>query len=79
MKKLTKEIKEISEVLMYDHPALTVAEAVIIATQIQRNRVLEEAFVVGTSKPTALEAIAMELGAATDGDTIKTALYNLRE
>jgi len=43
------------------------------------NRVLEEAFVVGTSKPTALEAIAMELGAATDGDTIKTALYNLRE
>jgi hypothetical protein len=48
MKKLTKEIKEITEALMYDHPALTVAEAVIIATQIQRNRVLEEAFVVGT-------------------------------
>jgi hypothetical protein len=38
----------------------------------------EDAFVINEYSPSALEAIAMELGASKDGYSIKDAIYKLK-
>jgi hypothetical protein len=58
--------------------SLTLFEALQIAVSIHRNELFSEAFVLEFStKPGALESIAMELGASRDGSTIKDAIYSL--
>lgn len=56
---------------------LTFFEALTIAVKMQHNRVLSDAFMLGNTTPSALEAIAMELGASRDGSSIKDAIYSL--
>lgn len=58
---------------------LSLSDALMIAVKIQQNRILAAAFVVvpNDSVPSALESIAMELGAAKLGGTIKDAIYSL--
>lgn len=60
---------------------LPIFEALKIAAQVQQNRILAAAFVVVPNElvPTALESIAMELGAAKTGGTIKDAIYSIKE
>lgn len=74
LKEVTEEAMELMETAFWDVSSF---EALQIAVQIQRNRILEDAFVVGRDCPSALEAIAMELGASKDHSSIKDALYNL--
>lgn len=76
-KQLIEEVIEIAAVLTDKHPIIKTAEALQIASTIQTNRILAEAFMLGINKPSALEMIAMELGAANDGNTIKDAIINL--
>lgn len=72
---LTEEVLTIAEELAMQ--SISTFESLQIATKIQQNRILSEAFVTDRDCPSALEAIAMELGAAKDGSSIKNALYNL--
>ena len=60
---------------------ITKFEALQIAVQIQRNELFAQANVLNTGRlvPSALEAIAIELGAAKDGMTIKHALEMIAE
>lgn len=78
MSKLTREVSDLANELAAQWH-VTPFEALQIAVKIQHNRVLEDAFMLGMSCPSALEAIAMELGASKDGSSIKDALYNLKQ
>lgn len=79
----TKEVQEIAQNLMLwseDHGSeLNHFEALQIAVQIQKNELFAVAHAIrtGFAAPSALEAIAMELGAAKEGSTIKDAIYSL--
>lgn len=81
MNHLTKEVTELANSLLNneDFEELTEVEALKLAVKIQQNRILSDAFVVREGVPSALEAIAMELGASVSGTTIKDAIYNLNE
>ena len=60
-------------------PKLTDFEALQIAVQIQRNELFAQAHVLNTRQggPSALESIAIELGAAHDGRSIKHAVEEI--
>lgn len=61
---------------------LAYSEALQIAVQIQQNRFFSEAFMVSQGArgyPTALEAIASQLGMAVEGTTIKHALFDIAD
>ena len=79
MPNLEREVKETAQYLRADHKSLTEFEALSLAVKIQHNRVLEDAFLVGRSEPSALEAIAMELGAAKEGSSIKDAIFSIAD
>lgn len=79
MSRLVNEVVETANELLENKKILSSFEALQIAVKIQHNRVLEEAFMLNRNSPSALEAIAMELGASIDGSSIKDALYNLKE
>lgn len=79
MSKLVKEVSDLTNEVLEAQWDVTPFEALQIAVKIQHNRVLEDAFMLGMSCPSALEAIAIELGAAKDGSSIKDALYNLKQ
>lgn len=71
--KIAKELKE-------EHKSLSEFEALQIAAKIQYNRIMGEAFAVHhniQTEPAALERIAIELGADKNGDSIKSALFDL--
>jgi hypothetical protein len=76
---LTSEVATIARELRREFPYAKIDEALHVAARIQFNHLFAQAMSLHEGTPPALEAIAMELGAAKDGDTIKTALYNLRE
>lgn len=75
MNEFTKEVLTISDDLynLPDKP-MQKYKAIELAIQIQRNRIFSNAFMLGLDVPSALEAIAMELGAARSGTTIKDSL-----
>ena len=77
MSKLVREVSDLANEVLEAQWAVTPFEALQIAVKIQHNRVLEDAFMIGRTCPSALEAIAMELG-ASKGSSIKDALYNLK-
>ncbi len=79
MSKLVREVSDLANEVLDAQWVVTPFEALQIAVKIQHNRVLEDAFMLGLSTPSALEAIAMELGASKDGTSIKDALYNLKQ
>lgn len=59
---LVREVEDIAQELAEKSKSLTKFEALQIAVQIQKNRVLSEAFCLNHSNhPGALEKIAMEL------------------
>ncbi len=64
---------------MEEEKSLTTFEALQIACEIHKIETLRVAFNItaSDSRPLFLEAIAMELGAAIDGDTIKTQLNEI--
>jgi hypothetical protein len=79
MSKLVREVSDLANEVIEEQWSVTPFEALQIAVKIQHNRVLEDAFMLGLQAPSALEAIAMELGASKDGSSIKNALYNLKQ
>lgn len=79
MSKLVREVSNLANDLLAEKWDISPFQALQIAVKIQHNRVLEDAYLVGMNCPSALEAIAMELGAAKDGSSIKDALYNLKQ
>jgi len=79
MSKLVREVSDLTNEVLEAQWAVTPFEALQIAVKIQHNRVLEDAFMLGLSAPSALEAIAMELGASKNNSSIKDALYNLKQ
>ena len=79
MSKLVEEVSDLANDLIESQWSVTHFEALQIAVKIQHNRVLEDAFMLGLQAPSALEAIAMELGASKNGSSIKNALYNLKQ
>jgi hypothetical protein len=79
MSNLVREVSDLATEVLNTPWNLTPFEALQIAVKIQNNRVLSDAFMLGLNAPSALEAIAMELGASKDGVTIKDALYNLKQ
>ena len=78
MATLVREVSDLANEILEEQWAITPFEALQIAVQIQHNRILRYAFMVDMEGPSALEAIAMELGASKDGSTIKDALYSLK-
>ena len=78
---VTKTAKELREYVAENsgRGTLTAYQAFKIAAMIQRNRLYKEANVLDTGKPSALEAIAMELGASKDGYTIKSVLAEINQ
>lgn len=67
MKNLVDEVNNTAIEIQKLSNYITFIDAMQIAVQIQRNRILSYAFVVnGTDTPSALEKIAMQLGAAKD-------------
>ena len=70
--KLSKELKT-------EYKNLSDFEALQIATRIQRNHILAESFAVSKNQPSAIERIAIELGADKSGDSIKSAIFALAE
>lgn len=79
MSKLVKEVSDIANELLEAQWNITPIDALNLAVKIQGNRVLSDAFMLGMSAPSALEAIAMELGASKDGSTIKDAIEQLAD
>jgi hypothetical protein len=79
MSKLVREVSDLANEVIEEQWSVTPFEALQIAVKIQHNRVLEDAFMLGLQAPSALEAIAMELGASKDGSSIKNSLYNLKQ
>jgi len=79
MSKLVREVSDLANKVIEEQWEVTPFEALQIAVKIQHNRVLEDAFMLGLDVPSALEAIAMELGASEDGSSIKDAIYNLKQ
>lgn len=79
MGKFLKEVTECAVEVIDSGFKVTPFEALQIAVQMQHNRILSDAFMVGLNVPGALEAIAMELGAARDGVSIKDAIYSLQK
>jgi len=79
MSELVKEVSDLANQLISEDDSITFFEALQIAVKIQHNRVFQDAFLVGGhEEPSALEAIAMELG-AKDGSSLKDAIYRLKE
>lgn len=80
--KLLKEVEQIAMSLQRwaheNNEHLSLVEALQIAALIQKNMLLSKAFMLDGDSPSALEAIAMELGAAKSGSTIKDAIYSLK-
>lgn len=56
--KLIYDVMAITRMLEQEFSNNRVQDPVMLAVQIQRNRILSEAFVVGTNHPPALEVIA---------------------
>lgn len=77
--KLVKELNLIADEIMEENSNLPRFQALHIAAKVQENRILEDAYLLHGPGPSALEAIAMELGASKDGDTIKSAIYSLQQ
>jgi len=77
--KLVREVSELANEVLEAKWDVTPFEALQIAVKIQHNRVLEDAFALGYPTPSALESIAMQLGASRDGSSIKDALYNMKQ
>lgn len=78
MNKLVREVSDLANEVLEAQWSITPFEALQIAVKIQHNRVLEDAFMLGLSVPSALEQIAIQLGAG-DSNTIKDALYRIGE
>lgn len=57
-KQLIEEVTALAAELKAQNPKLVTAEALLLAVKIQTNRILMEAFILGTAKPSALEMIA---------------------
>jgi hypothetical protein len=78
---MTDELEEVfllhEEMTNVEYLEMTDFEMMQIAVQIQRNKMFKEAYLIRMSTPSALEAIAMELGAAGNGSSIKDAIYGL--
>ncbi len=72
------EIIELTEEIKMEYN-VTDYEALNIATKIQYNELYDFANLATENTPSALEQIAMELGAARDGNTIKEAIANLKD
>ncbi len=79
MSKLVREVTDLANEVLEMKFAITPIEALQIAVKIQQNRIFEDAFMLGLSAPSALESIAMELGASRDGSSIKDAIYKLKQ
>ena len=80
MKNLVKEITSLAHEIIDNDWQLSDFEVLQIASKVQHNRIIAEAFMVGIDGvPGALEAIAMELGANRDGLTIKEAIQNIAD
>lgn len=77
MTKLTKEVTEIAKELM-GGGTLTYFESLQIAAKIQQNRMYHEAYLLEIGGPSALEAIAMQLGAG-NGYSIQTAITSIAD
>lgn len=61
--KLIIEVSDIAnDLIEQTKQKISLSDALTIAVQIQRNRIIEDAFVIGQNAPTALEAIAISLG-----------------
>lgn len=60
---ITRKVIEIAEELIEIKPELTLAQALPVAAQIANIETLKEAFLLNSQdSPSALEAIAMQLG-----------------
>jgi len=81
MSKLVKEVTELANELMDEQWGITKMQALELAVQIQNNRVLSDAFVVGRDgHPSALEAIAISIGYDKDNNaTLIGVIDNLAE
>jgi hypothetical protein len=79
MRNLTEEVFDLANDILNSKFEVSHFDALQIATKIQSNRVLTDAFMLDTKDPSALESIAMELGASKNGTSIKSALYNLKD
>lgn len=81
MKNLVKEVEDITKEIQKVSNYLTIFDAMQIAVQIQRNRILSYAYVVnGKDTPSALESIAMNLGATKNVDTtLQDALFSIAD
>ncbi len=77
MSKIVNEITEIANEIIASKWRFAPEEAFRLAVKIQYNRILADAFMLDRDSPSALEAIAMELGASGDGSSIKDAIYSL--
>lgn len=75
---LVFEVCEIADELI-KNKKISEFEALQIAVKIQHNRVLSDAFMLDTGEPSALEMIAMQLGADNDGDNLKSAIYDIAD
>lgn len=77
----TKEVQDIAtelEIWAYElQTSLSLFESLSIAAKIQQNRIFADAHVVRPNTPSALESIAIELGAGRSSDSIKSALYEI--
>lgn len=79
MSKFVNEVSEIANEIIERKFKVSDFEALQIAAKIQQNRLFSEAYLLGHGEPSALEQIAMELGASKDGSSIKHALIDLKD
>lgn len=79
--KLINKISEIAESLKEKYPKLSDFEALQISVIIQQNDLLIDAFVLNRKEPSALEAIAIQMGFSREpfSQTITESLSKISE
>lgn len=80
---LVTEVSEFAKDILRENPKISLFESLSIAVQIQKNRILTDAFNIHDPKldiPNSLEAISIALGFERNNDSsIKDAINNLAE